>query len=87
MTFALEAQPVPGKADADGTVRVAGTRVTLDTIVRAFLRGGSAEEIADSFPAVSLADVYSTISCYLSDRAAVDASRTIRHRSCPRCPC
>lgn len=32
-------------ADADGVVRVGGTRVTLDTIVFAFEEGATAEEI------------------------------------------
>ena len=38
---------VPIHTDADGVVRVAGTRVTLDTIVAAFDAGAAAEEIAE----------------------------------------
>ncbi|MDO8754924.1 MAG: DUF433 domain-containing protein, partial [Anaerolineales bacterium] len=53
-------------------VRVGGTRVTLDTVVRAFLRGAAAEEIAQQYPSLSLADVYATISYYLQHRAAVE---------------
>jgi hypothetical protein len=37
---------VPLHTDADGVVRVAGTRVTLDTVVGAFEAGATAEEIA-----------------------------------------
>jgi hypothetical protein len=37
---------VPIHTDGDGVVRVAGTRVTLDTIVAAFDAGATAEEIA-----------------------------------------
>ena len=33
---------------------VTGTRVSLDSIVYAFLRGESAESISESFPALSL---------------------------------
>ena len=41
-------ESVPIHTDADGVVRVAGTRVTLDTIVAAFDAGAAAEEIAES---------------------------------------
>ncbi len=41
---------VPLNQDADGTVRVTGSRVALDTIVSAFKRGNTAEQIQDSFP-------------------------------------
>ena len=66
-------QPLPLVADAEGVVRVAGTRVTLDTIVGAFRHGASAEEIASRYPTVPLVDVYSTVAFYLSNGQAVDA--------------
>ena len=64
---------VPLKADADGVVRVAGTRVTLDTIVAAFREGATAEEIAQQYPSISLADVYALIGYYLRQAEKVDA--------------
>lgn len=73
-------QPVPLDADHDGTIRVRGTRITLDTVVEAFRRGATAEEITQQYPTLSLADVYSVlayflrheqeVTVYLSDRAA-----------------
>jgi len=51
---------------------VAGTRVSLDSVVYAFLRGESAESIAESFPALSLEQVYGAIAYYLAHRAAID---------------
>lgn len=63
----------PLAADQDGVVRVRGTRVTLDTVVGAFEDGDSAEEIAQNYPTVSLADVYSAIGFYLHHRDAVEA--------------
>jgi len=56
----------------DGTVRVGGTRVTLDTIVAAFKQGATAEEIAQQSPSVSLADAYAVITYYLRRRADVE---------------
>ena len=38
----------------DGIYRLAGTRVSLDSIVYAFWRGQTAESIAQSFPMLTL---------------------------------
>lgn len=61
MTIAVSPEPVPLAADKYGTVRVGGTRVTLETIVAAFDRGDSAEEIREQFPTVSLGDIYAVL--------------------------
>ena len=82
MSLAIEQpQPVPLDADGDGVIRVRGTRITLDTVVEAFRRGATAEEITQQYPTLSLADVYSVlgyflrheaeVSDYLADRVAV----------------
>jgi uncharacterized protein (DUF433 family) len=57
----------------DGVALVGGTRVRLETIITAFHLGDSAEQIADDFDAVTLADVYAVISYYLRHRDEVDA--------------
>jgi uncharacterized protein (DUF433 family) len=62
---------VPIQTDAHGVVRVAGTRVTLDTIVDAFVTGATAEEIAQQYPTVPLVDVYSVITYYLRHKSGV----------------
>ena len=72
MSLSIEAEPVPLRIDRDGSVRVAETRVTLDTIVAAFLQGAAAEEIAQQYPAVSLGVVYAVIAYYLRHRGEVD---------------
>ena len=56
----------------DGCYRLAGTRVSLDSVVYAFLDGQTAETIAQSFPALSLEQVYGAIAFYLSRRAEID---------------
>ena len=73
MALVIDTDPIPLKADRDGVVRVAGTRVTLDTIATAFQQGATAEEIAQQFPTVALPDVYAVISFYLRHRAEVEA--------------
>ena len=74
MTILLEIQPIalPLTADANGVIKIAGSRVTLDTVVRAFIRGATAEEIAQQYPSINLADIYATISYYLQNRAEVE---------------
>lgn len=52
---------------------VAGTRVSLDSIVYAFLYGQTAESIAQSFPVLSLEQVYGAITFYLANRPAIDS--------------
>lgn len=65
--------PVPLALAEDGRViRVAGTRVTLDTVIGAFKHGATPEEIAQDYSAVSLADVYAVITYYLRHRSEVD---------------
>ena len=73
MSLATALEPVPLSTDAHGVVRVAGTRVTLDTLVEAFNEGLTAEEIVQQYPSLPLADVYAVIGYYLHRRQEVDA--------------
>ena len=51
---------------------IAGSRVSLDSVVYAFLRGESPEGIAESFPALTLEQVLGSLAFYLANRAKVD---------------
>ncbi len=51
---------------------VAGTRVSLDSIVYAFLGGQTAEAIAQAFPVLTLEHVYGALTYYLAHRQDVD---------------
>ena len=73
MSLVIVDEPIPLETDADGVVRVGGTRVTLDTVVAAFNEGATAEEIVSQYPTLHLADVYAVISYYLRRRAEVEA--------------
>ena len=64
---------VPLFTDPHGTIRVRGTRVTLDAIITAFRAGATAEEITQKFPTVTLADVYQVIAHYLNHTTEIDA--------------
>lgn len=72
MTLAIIAEPAPLEVNVDGVVQVGKTRVTLDTVITAFLEGATAEEIVEQYPSLQLADVYSVIGYYLRHKAEVD---------------
>jgi uncharacterized protein (DUF433 family) len=80
MALVIAAEPVPLETDAEGVARVGGTRVTLDTIVDAFLHSETAEEIAQQYPSVRLGDVYAVIAFYLRRRAELDSYLHERQR-------
>ena len=48
------------------------SRVSLDSIVYAFLRGSLAENIVQSFPTLTLEQVYGTIAFYLANQEIID---------------
>lgn len=73
MLGAAAVEPIPLSTDADGVIRVAGTRITLDTVIDTFMTGASPEEIAEDFPVLRLDDVYAVITYYLRHRDEVDA--------------
>jgi uncharacterized protein (DUF433 family) len=57
----------------DGGYWIAGTRVSLESLVHAFLNGQTAESIGQSFPVLRLEQVYGAITYYLAYRAVVDS--------------
>jgi len=53
---------------------IAGTRVSLDSVILAFLACISAEAIVtECFPALTLEQVYGAITYYLAHRSEIDA--------------
>lgn len=70
---AITPETPPLRMDEQQVIRVGRTRVTLDTLVAAFQRGETPEEIAGNYDALSLAEVYQAIGYYLAHQAVVDA--------------
>jgi uncharacterized protein (DUF433 family) len=58
--------------DERGALRVAGTRVSIDSVVYAYLQGHSPETIIEQYPALSLEQVHGAIAFYLANKAEVD---------------
>jgi uncharacterized protein (DUF433 family) len=56
----------------EGAYRIAGTRVSLDSVVYAFRRGASPESIQRSYPSLTLEQIYGAITFYLAHAEEVD---------------
>ncbi len=72
MLLDIAPEPVPLLADSQGVVRVGSSRVTLASVVSAFHAGATAEQVAQQYPSVQLADVYAVVTYYLRHRAEVE---------------
>jgi uncharacterized protein (DUF433 family) len=64
---------VPLHTGPEGVIRVAGTRVTFDTVVAAYRKGETPEQIAQDYPSLRAADIYAVISYYLRHQDEVTA--------------
>ena len=56
----------------DDVILVGKTRVTLDSLVAAFRRGETSEEIAQNYDALTLSEVYQAIGFYLGHQSDFD---------------
>lgn len=72
MSIIITNETNPLRLDGNDVVRVGNTRVTLHTVVNAFNRGATAEEIVLSYPALKLDDVYLVIGYYLRHKLEID---------------
>ena len=59
----------------NGAYYVAGSRVSLDSVVHAFRRGETAETICQNFELLTLEEVYGAIAYYLANQAAVQEEK------------
>jgi uncharacterized protein (DUF433 family) len=80
MTLTIALEPAPIETDAQGVVRVAKTRITLDTVVTAFLEGCTPEEIWEQYPSLQLPDIYLVIGYYLRHQNEVHTYLIERQR-------
>ena len=80
MSLTIATEPTPIAEDANGVVRIANTRVTLDTVITAFLEGCTAEEIAQQYPSLQLSEIYLVIGYYLRHTEEVDTYIAQRQR-------
>ena len=55
------------------TIRIKGTRVSIEVVIEKFLEGASPEEIRRHHPHLTLKQIYGTITYYLFNREQIDA--------------
>jgi uncharacterized protein (DUF433 family) len=67
-----DAPPTYVEQTSAGGWRVAGTRVSLDSVVHAYWQGKQPEAIAADFPALTLEQVHGSIAFYLRHRVKID---------------
>ena len=59
--------------DGRQAIRIAGTRVGIEFVLREYRQGASSEELALRFPTLTLEQIHATITYYLARRDEVDA--------------
>jgi uncharacterized protein (DUF433 family) len=72
MTKVENTLTVPFIVTEFGTIRIADSRVSLDSIVHNYKLGATAEQIAYSFPSLKLKDIHLAIAYYLTHRDEVE---------------
>jgi uncharacterized protein (DUF433 family) len=73
MSVLLQADPLPLREEADGSIRVGNSRVLLDLVIHAFQEGATPEAIVQRYDTLRLDDVYAVISFYLRHTAEIEA--------------
>ena len=57
----------------EGVYRVAGSRVSLDSLVYLFREGMSSESMVESYPALTLEQIHGALAFYLANQGEIDA--------------
>ena len=64
----------------NGGYYVAGTRVSLDSLIQCFNEGLSPEALLEEFDTLTLAQVFGALAFYLESQPAIDAYRVRQKR-------
>ena len=56
-----------------GRLRIDGTRITINQMAALYIEGSSPEEIADQYPHLTLAQVYTALAYYHANKEEVEA--------------
>ena len=56
-----------------GRIRIGGTRITVHRIATLYKQGQTAEDIAQTYPHLSLGQVYTALAYYHSNREEIEA--------------
>jgi uncharacterized protein (DUF433 family) len=56
-----------------GRIRIDGTRITVHRIATLYRQGQTAEDIAQTYPHLSLGQIYTSLAYYHANREPIDA--------------
>ncbi len=73
MSIALNAMLVKTPGVCGGRLRIDGTRITVEHIAVLYKQGGSAEEIVQAHPHLSLGQVYAALAYFHANRSEIEA--------------
>jgi uncharacterized protein (DUF433 family) len=59
-----------------GRIRIDGTRITVERIATHYKQGQSPEDIAETYPHLSLSQIYAALAYYHANRAEMESSLT-----------
>jgi uncharacterized protein (DUF433 family) len=69
----LDAMLVKTPDVCGGRIRIDGTRITVQRIATLYKQGQSAEEIAQTYPHLSLCQIYTALAYYHANREVVES--------------
>ena len=76
MSVTLDAMLVSSPDICGGRIRIDGTRITVHRIATLYKQGQSPEDIAQTYPHLSLSQVYAALAYYHANRAEIESALT-----------
>ncbi len=73
MSVVLDSVLVRTPGVCGGRIRIGGTRITVHRIATLYKQGQTAEDIAQTYPHLSLGQVYTALAYYHTNREEVEA--------------
>ena len=74
MSAALDAMLVRSPEICGGRIRIDGTRITVHRIATLYKQGQSPEDISQTYPHLSLGQVYAALAYYHANRAEIESA-------------
>ena len=84
MSTAISTLLVSSADVCGGRLRIDGTRITVNQIAVLYKQGYNAEDIADQYPHLTMAQVYAALSHYLANQEEIEADLTAEEEEASR---
>ena len=76
MSVALDEMLAKSQDVCGGRIRIDGTRITVERIATLYKQGQSPEDIAQTYPQLSLSQVYAALAYYHANREEIEEALT-----------